>query len=166
MVLISNGKSTRAGGYLDRTVAQLARAGVQTAVWDGIMENPVREAIMAGAAFARENGCDFIAALGGGAVLDSAVAIAAMATNDGDLWDYIAGGTGRGKPFAHKGLPIVTIATTAGHGLGDQLLGRDLQPGNQGKNRLRRPVAHPGPRRGRPRADADRAAQVHGLSGL
>ena len=116
MVLISNGKSTRAGGYLDRTVAQLARAGVQTAVWDGIMENPVREAIMAGAAFARENGCDFIAALGGGAVLDSAVAIAAMATNDGDLWDYIAGGTGGGKPFAHKGLPIVTIATTAGTG--------------------------------------------------
>ena len=116
MVLISNGKSTRAGGYLDRTVAQLARAGVQTAVWDGIMENPVREAIMEGAAFARENGCDFIAALGGGAVLDSAVAIAAMATNDGDLWDYIAGGTGGGKPFAHKGLPIVTIATTAGTG--------------------------------------------------
>ena len=56
MVLISNGKSTRAGGYLDRTVAQLERAGVQTAVWDGIMENPVKEAIMAGAAFARENG--------------------------------------------------------------------------------------------------------------
>ena len=54
MVLISNGKSTRAGGYLDRTVAQLERAGVQTAVWDGIMENPVKEAIMAGAAFARE----------------------------------------------------------------------------------------------------------------
>ena len=71
---------------------------------------------MEGAAFARENGCDFIAALGGGAVLDSAVAIAAMATNDGDLWDYIAGGTGGGKPFAHKGLPIVTIATTAGTG--------------------------------------------------
>lgn len=106
MVLISNGKSTRAGGYLDRTVAQLERAGVQTAVWDGIMENPVKEAIMAGAAFARENGCDFIVALGGGAVLDSAVAIAAMATNDGDLWDYISGGTARESPLPTGACPL------------------------------------------------------------
>ena len=51
------------------------------------MENPVKEMVMEGAAFAKENGCDFIVALGGGAVLDSAVAVAAMATNPGDLWD-------------------------------------------------------------------------------
>lgn len=116
MVLISNGKSTRVNGYLDRTLEQLHKAGVETAVFDGIMENPLKEAVMDGAAFARENGCDFIVALGGGAVLDSSVAISAMATNDGDLWDYVQGGTGKGKPLANKGLPIVTIATTAGTG--------------------------------------------------
>ena len=116
MVLISNGKSTKANGYLDRTLEQLAKAGVETAVWAGIMENPLKEAIMEGAAFARENGCDFIAALGGGAVLDSAVAISAMATNPGDLWDYVQGGTGKGQPLVNKGLPIVTIATTSGTG--------------------------------------------------
>lgn len=43
------------------------------------MENFVKEAIMDGAAFARENGCNFILALGGGAVLDPSKAIAAMA---------------------------------------------------------------------------------------
>lgn len=116
MVLISNGKSTRVNGYLDRTLEQLHKAGVETAVFDGIMENPLKEAVMDGAAFARENGCDFIVALGGGAVLDSSVAISAMATNDGDLWDYVQGGTGKGKPLANKGLPIVTITTTAGTG--------------------------------------------------
>lgn len=116
MVLISNGKSTKANGYLDRTLEQLAKAGVETAVWAGIMENPLKEAIMEGAAFARENDCDFIAALGGGAVLDSAVAISAMATNPGDLWDYVQGGTGKGQPLVNKGLPIVTIATTSGTG--------------------------------------------------
>lgn len=116
MVLISNGKSTRVNGYLDRTLEQLHQAGVETAVFDGIMENPLKEAVMDGAAFARENGCDFIVALGGGAVLDSSVAISAMATNDGDLWDYVQGGTGKGKPLANKGLPIVTITTTAGTG--------------------------------------------------
>ena len=92
MVLISNGKSTRVNGYLDRTLEQLHKAGVETAVFDGIMENPLKEAVMGGATFARENGCDFIVALGGGAVLDSSIAISAMATNDGDLWDYVQGG--------------------------------------------------------------------------
>lgn len=80
MVLISNGKSTKVNSYLDRTLAQLEKAGAQTAVFDKIMENPIREVIMEGAAFARENDCDFIVALGGGAVLDSSVAISAMAT--------------------------------------------------------------------------------------
>lgn len=71
---------------------------------------------MEGAAFARENQCDFIVALGGGAVLDSSIAISAMATNDGDLWDYVFGGTGKGKPLSNAGLPIVTITLTAGTG--------------------------------------------------
>lgn len=116
MVLISNGKSTRENGYLDRTLEQLSKAGVETAVWAGIMENPLKEAVMEGAAFAKESKCDFIVALGGGAVLDSAVAISAMATNPGDLWDYVQGGTGKGQPLVNPGLPIVTIATTAGTG--------------------------------------------------
>ncbi|MCD8391077.1 MAG: iron-containing alcohol dehydrogenase [Firmicutes bacterium] len=116
MLLTSNGKSTKANGYLDRTIEQLKAAGADYAVWSGIMENPLKDAIMEGAAFARDNGCDFIVALGGGAVLDSAVAISAMATNEGDLWDYVFGGTGGAKPLANKGLPIVTITTTSGTG--------------------------------------------------
>lgn len=116
MVLISNGKSTKVNGYLDRTLDQLAKAGVETAVWAGIMENPLKEAVMEGAAFAKENGCEFIVALGGGAVLDAAIGVSAMATNPGDLWDYVRGGTGKGQPLVNRGLPIVTIATTAGTG--------------------------------------------------
>lgn len=116
LVLISNGKSTKVNGYLDRTLEQLHRAGVETAVFAGIMENPLKEAVMEGAAFAKENDCDFIVALGGGAVLDSSIAISAMATNEGDLWDYVVGGTGGAKPLVNKGLPIVTITTTAGTG--------------------------------------------------
>lgn len=116
MLLISNGKSTKVNGSLDKVKEQLAKAAVEYEVFDKIMENPVKEVIMEGAAFARKNGCDFILALGGGAVLDSSKAIAAMATNDGDLWDYVNGGTGKGKPLANKGLPIVTIPTSSGTG--------------------------------------------------
>ena len=57
---------------------------------------------MEGAKFCRENKCDFIVALGGGSVIDSAKAIAVMAVNDGDLWDYIASGTGKGQPITNK----------------------------------------------------------------
>ena len=116
LLLTSNGKSARVSGALDRTFVQLAEAGVEYALFDKVMENPVREMIMEGAAFARNEGCDFIVALGGGAVLDSSVAIAAMATNEGDLWDYVCGGTGKGKALVHPGLPIVTITLTAGTG--------------------------------------------------
>lgn len=114
MLLISNGKSTRANGSFDRTVEQLKKAGVDYAVFDKVMENPLKDMVMEGAAFAREQGCDFIVALGGGAVLDSSIAIAAMATNPGDLWDYVNGGTGKAQPLVNPGLPIVTIATTSG----------------------------------------------------
>ena len=54
LVLISNGKSTRENGYLDRTLEQLKKAGVETALFDKIMENPIKDVIMEGAVFARE----------------------------------------------------------------------------------------------------------------
>ena len=116
LLLMSGGRSAKVSGAYDRTIEQLEKAGVDVAEFAKVMENPVKEMVMEGAAFARENGCDFIVALGGGAVLDSAVAIAAMATNPGDLWDYVNGGTGKAQPLVNPGLPIVTITLTAGTG--------------------------------------------------
>ena len=116
LLLMSGGKSAKVSGAYDRTLEQLHKAGVEVAEFAKVMENPIREMVMEGAAFARENGCDFVVALGGGAVLDSAVAIAAMATNPGDLWDYVNGGTGKGQPLVNPGLPIVSITLTAGTG--------------------------------------------------
>ena len=116
LLLMSGGKSAKVSGAYDRTLEQLRKAGVEVMEFAKVMENPVKEMVMEGAAFAKENGCDFIVALGGGAVLDSAVAVAAMATNPGDLWDYVNGGTGKGQPLINPGLPIVAITLTAGTG--------------------------------------------------
>ncbi|VBB04944.1 alcohol dehydrogenase iron-type [Lucifera butyrica] len=116
MIVISNGKSTRANGYLTRTEEQLRLAGVKFVVFDKVQPNPVKDQVMEGAAFAKENGCDFVVALGGGSCIDSAKAIAIMAVNDGDLWDYVASGTGKKKPIANEPLSIVAISTTAGTG--------------------------------------------------
>lgn len=116
MIVISNGKSTRANGYLERVEAELHQARVETVVFDKVQANPLKSTIMEGGAFARENGCDFIVALGGGSCMDAAKGMAAMATNEGDIWDYIGGGTGKGMPITQKPLPIIAITTTAGTG--------------------------------------------------
>ncbi len=116
LLLLSSGKSAKLSGAYDKVTAQLQSAGVTWAEFPKIMENPLKSAVMEGASFARENGCDFILALGGGAVLDASVAVSAMVTNPGDLWDYVQGGTGKGRPLQNPGLPIVTVTLTAGTG--------------------------------------------------
>lgn len=116
LVVVSNGKSTKVNGYLDRTVEELRKAGADHAVFDEIEPNPLKATVERGALAARKHGCDFIVALGGGSVMDASKAIATMATNDGDLWDYVCGGTGKGKPLAQAPLPIIAITTTAGTG--------------------------------------------------
>ena len=116
LLVISNGKSTKVNGYLDRTEKELHTAGVETVLFDQVEANPLKSTVMRGGAMAREHQCDFIVALGGGSCIDAAKGIAVVATNDGDLWDYITQGTGKGKPIAIKPLPIVAITTTAGTG--------------------------------------------------
>jgi alcohol dehydrogenase len=116
MIVISKGKSAKANGYLTRTEEQLQLAGVESVVFDKVEANPLKSTVMAGAAFAKENQCDFIVALGGGSTMDASKAIATMATNDGDCWDYVHGGSGKEMPIENKPLPIIAITTTAGTG--------------------------------------------------
>ena len=97
LIVISSGRSTRANGYLDRTEKELAAAGAATEVFAGIQANPTLESVGKGAQAARAMGADMIVALGGGSVMDAAKAIALMAVNEGNLWDYVGSGTGKGK---------------------------------------------------------------------
>lgn len=116
LIVISAGKSMRANGYLERVQAELATAGVESVVFDKILPNPIHKHVMEGAALAKAEGCDFVVGLGGGSSIDSAKSIAVMATNPGDYWDYISGGSGKEKPVVNAPLPIVAITTTAGTG--------------------------------------------------
>lgn len=116
LLVISNGKSAKEKGYLARVEEQLRKASVETVVFDRVQANPLKSTVMQGAAFAREHDCDFIAALGGGSVIDTSKAIAMMAGNAGDLWDYVQGGSGKGLPLPNQPYPVVAIATTAGTG--------------------------------------------------
>ena len=116
LLLTSSGQSIYKNGSFDKTVEELNKAGVDYVHFPKVVENPLKSICEEGGRFARENGCDFIVALGGGAVLDSAVPVSIMATNDGDLWDYVDGGSGKGMVAVNDPLPIVTIATSSGTG--------------------------------------------------
>lgn len=116
LLIISNGKSTKDNGYLARTEEELKKAGIEYALFDQVEANPLKSTVMAGGLTASENGCNFIVALGGGSVIDAAKAIAVVATNDGDYWDYIPCGTGKSKLVTNQPLPIIAITTTAGTG--------------------------------------------------
>ncbi len=116
LVVISSGKSMRANGYLQMVEEQLRLGGVQSVVFDKILPNPIKSHVMEGAALAKQENCDFVIGLGGGSSIDAAKSIAVMATNEGDYWDYIGGGSGKGLPVPNDPLPIVAITTTAGTG--------------------------------------------------
>lgn len=116
MVVISNGKSIRESGALDRTLEQLRMAGAQTVLFDKVGANPLKAIVEEGGRFARDNNCDFVVALGGGSVMDAAKVMAMYALQPGDLWDYVGGSTGKMQPLVNPTLPVIAITTTAGTG--------------------------------------------------
>lgn len=116
LIVISSGRSTKKFGYLRRLEEQLELANIEYVLFDKTLPNPIKSHVMEGAKIAKDNKCDFVIGLGGGSSIDTAKSIAVMATNEGDYWDYINGGTGKGFEVKNSPLPIVAITTTAGTG--------------------------------------------------
>lgn len=116
LLVTTSGNSVKKYGYLDKVTALLDKQNVEYVLYDKIIPNPTVKIVDAGAALAKENGCDFIVALGGGSPIDASKMIAIMCKNPGTIWDYIGGGTAKGQPVKNGALPIVAINTTAGTG--------------------------------------------------
>lgn len=115
-LIITGGTSTTKLGYVDKVVDALKKGGHDSIVYSDVQPNPTIQGVRECADIARKEGCSFIVGLGGGSSIDTAKAVAVMATNDGDWWDYISGGSGKGKEIKNDALPIVAITTTAGTG--------------------------------------------------
>ncbi len=60
-------------------------------------------------------GLDMVIAMGGGSVIDTAKAVAALRANGGRLLDYLEV-IGRNKPLRQPSIPCIAIPTTAGTG--------------------------------------------------
>lgn len=115
-LLVTGGKTIETNGTLSRVKEILEKRCEFVVVVNNVPSNPTRSFVMKAAEICRDEHMDFVVGLGGGSSMDSAKAVAAMAVNDGDLWNYVTVGTGGKKSFAVKPLPVILITTTAGTG--------------------------------------------------
>ncbi len=116
LVVASAEDAARGSDTLDRVLTALKHQNIDYMIFDKVRQNPSKAHVMEAAQFARDNFCDVVIGVGGASVIDSAKAIALMARNPGDLWDYVVTGSGKGFPVKNKALPIVAVITTAGTG--------------------------------------------------
>ena len=105
------GGSVTKSGLLDRVCASLTEAGIAYITLGGVVPNPRLSKVHEGINLCRREQADFILAVGGGSVIDSAKAIGYGVANDGDVWDFY-----EKKRTASACLPIGAILTIAAAG--------------------------------------------------
>lgn len=98
-------------GLLDNIKRALSQSKIQFTLYSDVFTEPTVEFVEEGIKAYRENGCDFLLAVGGGSAIDTAKAIAIMVTNTGSLEDY----QGLDK-IPDRGIPLIAVPTTAGTG--------------------------------------------------
>lgn len=82
------GSSAKKSGLLARVEALLKQEGLSYVMLGGVIANPVLSKVEEGIALCKQEQVDFILAIGGGSVIDSAKAIGYGVKNEGNLWDY------------------------------------------------------------------------------
>ncbi|AEC02722.1 iron-containing alcohol dehydrogenase [Parasphaerochaeta coccoides] len=105
------GNSARKSGLLDRIQATLEAERIAYVTLGGVVPNPLLSLVYEGIELCRKEGVDFILAVGGGSVIDSAKAIGYGVANGGDVWDFFDG-----RRNATMCLPIGTVLTIAAAG--------------------------------------------------
>ena len=98
-------------GLLDRVINSLKDNDIEYVLLGGVLPNPRDTKIYEGVSICKSQGIDFILAVGGGSVIDSAKGIAVGALYNGDVWDFYSSP----KPV-ERALPIGTILTIAAAG--------------------------------------------------
>lgn len=104
------GGSVIRSGLLDRVKASLEKEEISYVELGGVKPNPRSGLVYTGIDLCRKEEVDFILAVGGGSVIDSAKAIAAGALYDGDFWDYYQDGE------VEEALPLGTVVTISAAG--------------------------------------------------
>ena len=110
-LLVTGRQSARKTGVYDLVRNSLESEGIQVTDLSGIQSNPVLSKVYEGIEAARNGNIEFIVALGGGSVMDTAKAVAAGTVLDGDIWDVF-----QGKQEIRRALAVICIPTLAASG--------------------------------------------------
>lgn len=110
VLLVEGVSSARTAGI----IARLASDGLHVSEFhvDG---EPTVELVLSGVEQARAQNCDLVIGMGGGSVIDTGKAIAALLSNPGDIYDYLEV-VGKGAALTKPAAPFIAAPTTAGTG--------------------------------------------------
>lgn len=131
-LIVTGRSSAKKSGLYDKVKDSLQAEGIATELYDKVSQNPLTTTAIEGAAFAKENGCDMVVAIGGGSIMDCAKAIAFLSVNDGDINDYIFN-----RKASDMALPLILIPTTCGTGSEGNGFAVLTNPDNGDKKSLR-----------------------------
>lgn len=120
VLLHFGGGSAEKSGLLGRVRDSLKAEGISFVELGGVHPNPLDTLVYEGIDICKKEGVDFILAVGGGSVIDSAKAIAMGVCYEGDFWDFYCG-----KAAPKKAVPVgtvLTIAAAGSEGSGDSVI--------------------------------------------
>lgn len=107
MLVHYGGKSAVRSGLLDKICRLLQEGGVELICLGGVVPNPRLSLVHEGIRLCRQEGVNFILAVGGGSVIDSSKAIAlGVANPNKEVWDFYLG---KDSPVA--ALPVASVLT-------------------------------------------------------
>ncbi|MCA0972823.1 iron-containing alcohol dehydrogenase [Halobacillus litoralis] len=111
VLVVYGGGSIKKNGVFDQVMEQLNKAEVEVLELSGVEPNPKLSTVHEGVKICKEEGVDFLLAVGGGSVIDCTKTIATGAKYDGDAWDLV---TREATPT--DAVPFGTVLTLAATG--------------------------------------------------
>lgn len=105
------GHSAKKSGLIDKIEKLLTEENIPYVELGGVVPNPRLSLVYKGIELAKKENVDFILAVGGGSVIDSAKAIGYGIANEGDVWDFYAQ-----KRVTDKCAPVGVVLTIAAAG--------------------------------------------------
>lgn len=112
VLLAYGGGSIKKNGIYDEMISILEEAGKTIVEFPGIMPNPTYEKVQEGAKICKEQGVEFILAVGGGSVIDCCKIVSAQAKIDRDIWKMEF----EDKQMPEEFIPMGAVVTASGTG--------------------------------------------------
>ena len=103
-------------GWPDVVKEVVEKRGITIDIWSGVEPEPSKKSIENGIEYVKGKDIDGFVAVGGGSAIDTMKVINLITTHGGEILDYVAPPTGKGKKIPGPLKPMIAIPTTAGTG--------------------------------------------------